>query len=114
MFEEYEEAAARTAVYPRRGENLAYAVCGLAGEAGEVAGRFSKVLRGDYGLCAAAGAVPAEVRAMLADELGDVLWFLAAAAFECGTSLEEVARRNIEKLASRAERGVLRGDGGAR
>lgn len=35
------------------------------------------------------------------EELGDALWYAAAAAAKLGTTLEEVARRNIEKLQRR-------------
>lgn len=44
-------------------------------------------------------------------ELGDVLWYLDAAAKDVGSDLEEVARTNIEKLADRRARGVLAGTG---
>ncbi|MCB9882389.1 MAG: nucleoside triphosphate pyrophosphohydrolase family protein [Planctomycetes bacterium] len=100
QFTEYQAGASRTAVYPRD-QALAYLACGLASEAGEVAGKIKKFLRGDHEL-------PRE--ALLA-ELGDCLWYLAMLATECDGSLDEVARENLAKLASRAERGRIRGDG---
>jgi len=45
------------------------------------------------------------------DELGDTLWFAAALAYELGTTLEDVAKSNLAKLAARAEKGTIRGDG---
>jgi len=39
------------------------------------------------------------------------LWYLANLASELDVSLGEVARRNLEKLKPRKERGVLRGSG---
>jgi len=104
-FSEYQKACAKTAIYPGRGElyGLLYAVLGLSGEAGEVANKVKKILRD--------AKTVEEVRAALTDELGDVLWYAARLASELNTSLSEVARRNIEKLQSRAARGKVTGDG---
>ena len=44
-------------------------------------------------------------------ELGDVLWYVAMVARELDLSLEDVAQANLDKLASRKERGVLSGNG---
>jgi NTP pyrophosphatase (non-canonical NTP hydrolase) len=44
-------------------------------------------------------------------EVSDVLWYVAMLSFELGTTLEEVARVNISKLASRKDRNVLNGSG---
>lgn len=96
-FNEYQEAAMKTAIY----EDTIYPVLGLAEEAGEVAGKFGKAIRDKTDL-------PTEV---LVKELGDVLWMLAAICRDNDLSLEYVANKNIEKLASRAQRGVLGGSG---
>ena len=48
---------------------------------------------------------------MIEKELGDVLWYLTQVATEFDLDLDELARRNLEKLFSRKERGVIRGDG---
>lgn len=50
-------------------------------------------------------------RAKLAVELGDVLWFVAELATEHGLDLDEIALTNIAKLASRAQRNVISGQG---
>lgn len=104
-FLEYQRRALAMAVYPGQDTDtgLAYATLGLAGEAGEVANKVKKVLRGDYS--------SASKREELGEELGDVLWYLSAAAREIGMSLDTIAERNIEKLESRCERGVLKGSG---
>jgi NTP pyrophosphatase (non-canonical NTP hydrolase) len=94
-FEEYQEAAARTALYPRRSENLEYPTLGLAGEAGEVANLVKKIQR-DHG-----GQLTEEMREKLRDELGDVLWYIAACAHELGLTLSEIADHNVNKLAKR-------------
>ena len=44
-------------------------------------------------------------------ELGDVLWFVAHFADRFGWSLDEVAQLNLDKLADRAKRNVIIGDG---
>lgn len=104
-FTEYQQKSAATAVYPEVGRNLAYPTLGLAGETGEVAERVKKVIR-DSG-----GKVSEEIRQALAKELGDVLWYVAALARELSLDLDEIARGNIEKLASRKDRGMLHGSG---
>ncbi len=103
--DEYQRAAGRTAAYPNRGNNLVYPVLGLASEAGEVAGKLKKVIRDQN------GHLSPEQRQRLLDEVGDVLWYVAAICTELETSLEAVARTNLDKLASRAGRGVIGGDG---
>ncbi len=104
-FNDYQEAAGKTALYPNRGNNLTYPVLGLASEAGEVAGKYKKVIRD------AGGVVNPEEREKLLAEVGDVLWYVAAICSELDASLEDVARANIEKLASRAERNRISGSG---
>lgn len=105
--ERYQTLADETAIYPGKDEltGLLYATLGLTNEAGEVAGKVKKALRDD------AGVISLERREALVGELGDVLWYVAAVATELDVSLEEVAARNLLKLTSRKERGVLGGDG---
>jgi hypothetical protein len=45
-FNEYQKKAKETAVYPRIGSNYMYPLLGLVGEAGEVAEKISKIMRG--------------------------------------------------------------------
>ncbi|MEZ4102976.1 MAG: MazG nucleotide pyrophosphohydrolase domain-containing protein [Candidatus Paceibacterota bacterium] len=47
----------------------------------------------------------------LKKEIGDVLWYLSALSNDLGFTLEEVAEKNLEKLKSRQERGVVHGNG---
>jgi NTP pyrophosphatase (non-canonical NTP hydrolase) len=105
LLNEYQEAALDTAVYPDQGANFAYPALGLAGEAGEVADKLKKVIR-DNG-----GVLTDPVRDAVAKELGDVLWYVSVLAHEMDYSLEEIAQTNLDKLASRQERGVIAGSG---
>ncbi len=94
-FEEYQAAASRTALYPRRLENLEYPTLGLAGEAGEVANIVKKIQRDHSGI------ITDETRAKLKDELGDVLWYISACADELGITIADIAEHNVQKLADR-------------
>ena len=102
-FNEYQEKARETAIYPSE-QGLIYTALGLCGEAGEVAEKVKKMIRDEIQL-------DAKYRGKLARELGDVLWYVANLAHEVGISLNEVAIRNITKLQSRSKRNVLQGDG---
>ena len=72
-------------------QRLLDASAGLAEEAGEVLAHVRKhLLQGR----------PLD-RDAVTLELGDALWCLAIAADTLGVTLDEVARRNVEKLRSR-------------
>ena len=109
-FDDYQSAAAETAIYPSRGEPLgiAYTALGANGEAGEVAEVVKKVIRDNNGVFDDAA------RNRLAKEIGDVLWYLAETATQAGLSLGDIASANYAKLKDRKERGVLRGSGDER
>jgi NTP pyrophosphatase (non-canonical NTP hydrolase) len=107
-FDDYQKKAWDTAIYPERGNNLTYPVLGLNGEAGEVAEKVKKVIRDSEGVVGEA------TRKILAKELGDVLWYVAAICSELGLSMAEVADQNLDKLNDRKERGVLHGSGDER
>jgi NTP pyrophosphatase (non-canonical NTP hydrolase) len=94
-FEEYENEAAKTSIYPNRGSNLTYATLGLVGEAGEVANQVKKIERDDN------GKISFNRHRMLVEEVGDVLWYCSAMAHELGMSLEAIAQLNVTKLRER-------------
>lgn len=102
---EYQTAALATARYPDKGANPIYPVLGLAEETGEVVGKVKKMIRDD------GGELSPERRSAIKKELGDVLWYLAAASFEFGYYLDEIAEANLEKVHGRIERGTLGGSG---
>lgn len=101
---EYQQAALETAIYPDE-QRVIYPSLGLAGEAGEVADKVKKVLR-DNG-----SVFDEDRRSAIAQELGDVLWYVSVLARDLGYDMEEIAYLNIAKLKSRQERGTLHGSG---
>jgi NTP pyrophosphatase (non-canonical NTP hydrolase) len=103
--QEYQDVAVETAIYGA-GNVIIYPSLGLANEAGEVLGKVKKVLRdkgGDF--------TSLETRIAIADEMGDVLWYLAALSRDIEIPLESIAQRNIEKLLDRRARNVIQGSG---
>jgi len=101
-FAEYQREALKTAVYPKK-YAVSYPALGLAEEAGEVAGKIKKMMRDGIPLD--------EQREKIELEMGDVLWYLANLAHDCGISLEVVVEKNLEKLHDRQVRGQLHGEG---
>lgn len=97
---DYQRAAMRTASgmdhegYNGRGL-LLDAVMGLNGEAGEVIDHVKKV-------CFQGHELDGE---HLIEELGDVAWYLAVCAEALGVTLEDVMKRNIDKLKARYPEG---------
>jgi len=104
-FNEYQKIARTTAIYAGAGKNFVYPVLGLCGETGEVAEKIKKIIR-DGG-----GVVTEEQKRELEKELGDVLWYIANLGVELGLEMDDIASKNIAKLKSRQERGVLHGSG---
>ena len=98
--DQYQQQAKATAVYPEVKADQ-YLIAGLAGEVGELASIFAKHWRGDGDIN------PDHAKA----ELGDVLWFVAMLAEQLDTDLSTVAQGNLDKLADRANRGKLKGNG---
>ena len=107
-FNEYQELAGRT---DTQNGNMIYHFIGVANESGEALGKVKKIIRGDANTKDQFGNLTSIVREALADELGDVLWYISRAAASLGFTLEEVADRNIKKLEDRAARGVIKGSG---
>lgn len=102
---EYQALALRTASPKTKKNELFHLVLGLCGEAGEVAEKIKKVIRdkdSDFSQLDLDD---------LAKELGDVLWHIAVISDYFDIPLEDIGAKNIEKLASRLERGTLAGSG---
>ena len=96
---EYQYEAQKTAVYGNQPtlDPLVYSVLALCGETGELANKLKKSLR--------AGTRPDYTA--LADETGDILWYVAAVCESLGWSMEDVARMNLKKLAERRAGGTV-------
>ena len=100
-FDIYQEFAKTTAVFPRE-TALQYLALGLTGEAGEVANKLKKRIRGDEHYAS---------NQEVAKELGDILWYVAVLADELGVSLSEIATNNYEKLSIREANNTIKGSG---
>jgi NTP pyrophosphatase (non-canonical NTP hydrolase) len=108
-FNDYQELAAKTAVYPGK-DNVGgamYLALGLGGEAGEVQEKIKKYYRDGI----PAGIDPDEWIENLTKEVGDVLWYASQLLAQFGVKFSDAAVGNLEKLASRKQRGVLHGSG---
>lgn len=89
---DYQSLASRTAGAGGDGERrLIIAALGLAGEAGEFANMVKKLTAHGHDIPTAS----------LAEELGDIMWYIAEAATALNLSLGEISRSNIHKLQKR-------------
>jgi NTP pyrophosphatase (non-canonical NTP hydrolase) len=103
-FKTYQDGAKTTAVYPESAKYI-YPTLGLCGEAGEVAEKIKKVIRDNNGV------FTEEKKTEIVKEIGDVLWYVSALCSDLGVDMGDVAQKNLDKLFSRKERGVIHGNG---
>jgi NTP pyrophosphatase (non-canonical NTP hydrolase) len=95
-FKGYEELALRTkGFYTDKFAQALNGAMGLAGEAGEVIDVFKKAMFQGHEL----------PREKLIEEVGDIMWYIPLIAQALGTSMEEIAIQNIEKLKKRYPEG---------
>ena len=112
-FNEYQNQAIRTDVAHNattkssRYNGYMEKALGLAGETGEVLEIIKKMIRDKGGVFE----TTQEDREKLKKELGDVLWYLSAIARYNDIKLEDIAKTNLEKLASRQRRDKIHGSG---
>ena len=94
---DYQQAALRTANREKLSDKelLTNGVLGLSGESGECADIVKKHLFQGHELDAE----------KLANELGDVAWYLAVTAEAIGLDLETVLQMNVDKLRKRYPNG---------
>jgi len=104
-FKEYQKKALDT-LFPNNTYDLVPRLTlGVCGEAGEIAEKVKKWLRGDY------GSVPT---IQIGREIADCTWYLAVLCETLGLDYEELMKENIKKLASRKVRGKIKGNGDER
>ena len=120
---EYQEKAMSTCMDSCN--NFSYMFINLVGEIGEFASKLAKEIRKDHlfiggkyegGLQNILNINPDNLPPLtLSDELkkeaGDILWQLSGLCSVMGWNLEDVAQKNLDKLASRKKRGVIDGSG---
>lgn len=91
-FSRYQDEARSTDRIPSEG-GVQVHLLGLAGEAGSVTAEYKKRLRD--------GEAHLRWREHMQEELGDLLWYLAAVASDLGLELEAIAAANLIKVQSR-------------
>lgn len=94
--DDYQVLASRTSkAGQQQQDRITNAALGAAGEAGELANKWKKMLFHGHEFD----------RDALIDEMGDVLWYLAEMSSAVGVNFTEVAQRNVEKLTRRYPEG---------
>lgn len=91
---EYQKQAQRTEQkIHQAGSDIIVPILGLAGEVGELLNEYKKRLRD--------GETHARFPQRVAEELGDILWYVAETATKFGLDLEDVAQQNLAKTRAR-------------
>lgn len=119
---EYQKKAMTTCMDSSR--NFSYMFLNLVGEIGEFASKVAKFIRKDKADIESnilnlhntsngyeSNNVTDVEKEDLKAECGDILWQLSGLCSVMGWTLEEIAQQNLDKLASRKDRGVIDGSG---
>lgn len=102
-FRDYQNEATRTANFESlTNVRVLVSALGLVGEAGEAGEIIKKNIGHDHPI--------GTTREKLANELGDVLWYVADLANVYELDLNEIARLNLEKLRKRYPNGFSSAD----
>ena len=107
-FKEYQKIAGETdfeELQPLSSIKFISILLGVVGEAGEIAEKFKKIYRDRDAI------ITEEDKTAIKRELGDILWYVNSLGRHLGFTLEEIAKTNLEKLADRRKRNVIRGNG---
>ena len=97
-FNEYQKLALKTAAPKTKKNEIFHLVLGLVGEAGEIAEKYKKLVRDK------ASDESQVDKEDMKKELGDVLWYIAVLAEYLEIPFEEIADKNIAKMADRQKR----------
>ncbi|MDQ1441715.1 MAG: hypothetical protein QOG97_1943 [Acidimicrobiaceae bacterium] len=92
-FDDYQHKALATDQRPAGDDAVVIPLLGLAGEAGNLLSEYKKRLRD--------GSSHAEYEVLVAEELGDLLWYVANLASKFNLSLSEIAEANLYKVNDR-------------
>lgn len=99
-------------------DNYSYMMLNLVGEVGELTSKVAKAIRkGEATITKnrlrhpSTRHIDCDLESAMAMEAGDVLWQLAGLCSVMGWDLNEIAQMNLDKLASRQQRGVIEGNG---
>ena len=101
-FNDYQKTTRETAIYK---DGIFYPALGLCGESGEVTDKIKKIYRDNNGI------ISEDNKEQLVKEMGDVLWYLANMATDLNVTLEDVARKNLEKIQIRQQKNLIHGEG---
>ena len=78
---------------------------GLASEVGEFQGKLKRIFRDSQGEISEADLKDLKL------ELGDILWYVAVCADTLDLRLSDILSANLDKLADRRQRDVIKGEG---
>lgn len=93
-FDEYQRRSQETDQKPGSGDDaMIVPLLGLVGEAGTLQAEFKKRLRD--------GDAHARFTEQVAEELGDILWYVSNVAFKVGMSMDDIAQKNLVKTRER-------------
>lgn len=110
IMKRYQVAASHYACYP----NPLYPYFALVEEVGEFAGKLAKSYRADpkytdaqWGSTTGATKLDEDLK----KEMGDIMWNMAVICQDRGWDMGNIAQMNLDKLADRAKRNEIKGDG---
>ena len=101
-FDQYQELTGETAVYPDGNDGLEYLHMGAVGEAGEICNKMKKIIRGDHKMLA-------DAKEAIADECGDVFWYISELAKQYRFPLSKMALNDVRafEIKIKTEPGLL-------